>query len=95
MVLLGPHTFFPLGGQSKKLTAVSHSMVEAELVSCDRGILTSGLLAVTLGDKLLERKPTLTLHQVNQATMRILETGKAPYAPTHRENSQGERLLAA
>ena len=35
LVLLGPHTFFPLNGVSKKQTAQSHSTPEAE-IHCSR-----------------------------------------------------------
>ena len=78
LVLYGPHSFFPLCGQSKKQTAVSHSIVEAELVSCDLGLRTMGLPALTLWEVLLGRPPKLDLYQGTQATMRILQTGKAP-----------------
>ena len=69
---------FPLSGQSKKQTSVSRSTVEAELVSCNHGVRVRGLLGLTLWEKLTERKLQLTLFQDNQATMRMLETGRAP-----------------
>jgi hypothetical protein len=96
LVLFGPHTCLsPLSGKSKKQTAVSHRMVNAKLASCDHGLRASGLPALTLWEILFERKPTLTLYHDNPATMRILDTSKAPYAPTHRENSPSERLMAS
>ncbi len=48
LALYGPHSFFPLSGQSKKQTAVSHSTVEAELVAADHAIRMSGLPALPL-----------------------------------------------
>ena len=58
LVQIGPHAFFPLSAQSMKQTAGSYGAVEAELVSCDHGLRMSGLPALTLWEKLLERKPT-------------------------------------
>ena len=46
LALYGPHSFFPLGAQSKKQTVVSHSTVEAEIVAADHAIWTSGLPAL-------------------------------------------------
>ena len=52
----GPDTRFPLTGQSKKQTAVSHSTPEAEIVAADHAIRTEGLPALQLWEILLERK---------------------------------------
>ena len=48
LALYGPHSVFPLTGQSKKQTAVSHSTVEAELVAADHAIRMSGLPGLPL-----------------------------------------------
>jgi hypothetical protein len=74
LALVGTHSFWPLCGQSKKQTAVSHSTVEAELVACNHGLLSEGLP----WEPILGRKTSLVLYQDNQATMRIIQTRKAP-----------------
>ena len=38
LALYGYHSFFPLAGQSKKQTAVSHSTVETEIVAADHAV---------------------------------------------------------
>ena len=48
LALYGTHSFFPLMGQSKEQTAVSHSTVEAETVAADHAIRTSGIPALQL-----------------------------------------------
>jgi hypothetical protein len=78
LALYGPHSFFPLGAQSKKQTAVSHSTVEAEIIAADHAIRTSGLPALVLWDKILGRANVLQVYQDNQATARIMSTGRAP-----------------
>jgi hypothetical protein len=55
LALYGPHCFFPFRGQSKKQTAVSHSTVEAEIVAADHAIRMSGLPALPLWERLLDR----------------------------------------
>ena len=69
LALTGSHSFWPLCGQSKKQTAVSHSTVEAELVACNHGLRTEGLPALLLWEPILGRKTSLVLYQDNQATM--------------------------
>ncbi len=69
---------WPLCGQSKKQTAVSHSTVEAELVACNHGLRSEGLPALLWWEPILGRKTSHVLYQDTQATMRILQTGKAP-----------------
>ena len=78
LALYGTHTFFPLCSASTKQTNVSHSSVEAELVACNKGMRTEGLPALDLWEQLLGRKVVLRLFQENQATARIITTGKAP-----------------
>ena len=78
----GFQSFFPLSGQSKKQTALSHSSVEAEIVAADHAIRTSGLPALQLWERLLDRPLQHDLLQDNQATARIMSTvmstGRAP-----------------
>ncbi len=80
LALYGHNSFFPLAGQSKKHTAVSHSTVEAELAAADHDLRTSGLPALQLWERLLHRPVQLELYHGNQATARIMITGHAPYA---------------
>jgi hypothetical protein len=69
---------FPLAAQSKKHTAVSHSTVEAEIVAADHAIRMSGLPALPLWERLLDRTMSLEVYRDNQATTRIMTTGRAP-----------------
>ena len=78
LALYGDHSFFPLSGQSKKQTAVSHSTVEAEIVAADHAIRSSGLPALHLWERLLNRGLFIDVYQDNQATARIMTTGRAP-----------------
>ena len=78
LALYGIHSFFPLSGQSKKQTAVSHSTVEAEIVAADHAVRTGGLPALQLWERLLDRPLVLEVYQDNQATARIMTTGRAP-----------------
>jgi hypothetical protein len=78
LALYGDHSFFPLSGQSKKQTAVSHSTVEAEIVAADHAIRSSGLPALQLWERLLNRELLIGVYQDNQATARIMTTGRAP-----------------
>ena len=73
-----PHSFFPLSAQSKKQTAVSHSTVEAEIVAAEHAIRMSGLPALPLWERLLDGPLALEVYQDNQATARIMTTGRAP-----------------
>ena len=75
-VRLPPH--LPLSGQSRKQTAVSHSTVEAEIVAADHAVRTSGLPALQLWETLLSRPLQLEVYQDNQATARIMSTGRVP-----------------
>ena len=67
LALYGTHRFFPLSGQSKKQTAVSHSTVEAEIVAADHAIRTPGLPALQLWERLFSRPVVLEVYQDNQA----------------------------
>ncbi len=78
LALYGPHSFFPLTGQSKKQTAVSHSTVEAEILAANHAIQSTGLPALPLWERILARPLALDVYQDNQATARIMSTGRAP-----------------
>ena len=78
LVLLGPHTFFPLNGISRKQTAQSHSTPEAEIVAADEGLRSEGYPAVELWKVILDRVPVLKLYEDNESTQLILKSGKFP-----------------
>ena len=83
LALHGHHSFFPLSGQSKKQTAVSHSTVEAEMVAAVHAIVSSGLPALQLWEWLLGRDMSIDVFQDSQATARIMATGRAPHITRH------------
>ena len=93
MALTGPNTFFPWNGVSKKLTCVSHSTPEAEIVAANAAVRLEGLPALQLWDIVLERKVVATLLEDNQATKQIFKSGKNPamrhIARTHIVNFAG------
>ena len=82
LVLVGPHTFYPLGAISKKQTATSHSSPEAELVALNQAIKDEGIPALDLWSLILGRNDSnplvLTLYEDNQAAAQIVRTGKTP-----------------
>ncbi len=78
LALYGPHSFFPLSAQSKKQTATSHSTVEAEIIAADHAIRTAGLPALPVWETILDRSLSLDVYQDNQATARIMSSGRAP-----------------
>ena len=78
LALVGPQSFFPLGWGSRKQTCASHSSVEAEIVAADEALRLEGIPALDLWGKILGRNPTVTLYEDNQATSRIIQTGKYP-----------------
>ena len=58
-VLRGPNTSFPIAGQSKRQTCVSHSTPEAELVATDFALRTTGIPSLLFWDVIFEHKPCL------------------------------------
>ena len=78
MALVGPQTFFPMGWASKKQTCASHSSVEAEIVAADLALRLEGIPALDLWSLILGCAPRLVVHEDNQATLRIMQTGKVP-----------------
>ena len=78
LALYGRHSFYPLGSASKKQSCVSHSSVESELVACNHGLRTVGIPALDLWSVILGKDMRMDLYQDNQATARIVATGRAP-----------------
>ena len=66
-----------LTGVSKKQSCVSHSTPEAELVALDFALRTEGIPALSLWSHVLRRPIMLTIQEDNQATLKILESGKS------------------
>ena len=57
LMLLGPNTYYPITGQSKKQGCQSHSTSEAEIVAAEHALRTVGLPALTCGTNCLVGKP--------------------------------------
>jgi hypothetical protein len=91
LVLMGPNTFYPLGAISKKHGCTSHSTVEAEVVSLNTAIRTLGLPALDLWEKILGRPVTLVAYEDNQATAKIVRSGKYA-AMRHVKRTHGVQL---
>ena len=82
LTLVGPNTSFPLSGQSKKQSCVSHSTPEAEIVAADLAIRTEGLPALQLWEKVLGRKVCIDFQEDNAAAIQIMKTGAIPRSGT-------------
>ena len=78
LALVGPNSHYPLGFLSKKHSACAHSTVEAELIAADTGVRLEGIPAMGLWRILLGRKVKLTLYEDNQASGKIMKSGKYP-----------------
>ena len=76
--MVGPSTFIPLSGVSKRQTSASHCTPEAEIVAADLGVRTEGLPALTLWEVLLGRSVQCVLCEDNETCIRVLETGRNP-----------------
>jgi hypothetical protein len=79
--VFGQRTRWPLTGQSKKQTAVSHSTPEAEIVAYDLGLRTIGLPATSLWSTILGHygdKVMLHVKEDNEAMIKVLTTGRNP-----------------
>ena len=57
---------------------MSHSTVELEIIEAYHAIRISGLPALPLWETILDRTLSLDVYQDNQATARIMSTGRAP-----------------
>ena len=72
LALEGPHTRFPLQGQSKKQGCVSHSTPESEIVAADAVLRLEGFPATDLWSIIMQREPDLYFHEDSQAMIRVL-----------------------
>ena len=88
--LAGPNSAFPLAGQGKKQSCVSHSTPEAEIVAADLEVRSEGLPALQLWELVLGRKVELDFQEDNAAAITIMKAGRSPalrhLARTHRVN---------
>ena len=78
LVLVGPHTWYPLAASSDKQTVVSHSTTEAEVIAAERAMRESGVPALDLWETILGRPVRLTLLEDNQTTAMNIRSGKFP-----------------
>ena len=76
--LLGPHSAFPIAGQSRKQGCVSNSTSEAEVVSASNALRTCGLPALHVWDALLGRAVTLEFHEDNSTAVTAMKHGYSP-----------------
>ena len=92
--LLGPHSVWPITGQSKKQTCVSNSTPEAEIVAADHAIRTHGVPALDLWELILSSSDlTIEFHEDNQTAVVVLKTGYSA-AMRHIERTHGVKLRA-
>ncbi len=78
LALVGPFSFLPLSGISKRQTSTSHSTPEADIVAADLGVRTKGLPAMTLWETFLARPMQCVFCEDNEACTRVLEKGRHP-----------------
>ena len=72
------NTHFPVSACSVKQPAVSHSTAEAEIIAAELALRKEGLPINDLLDVILERKVICEFLEDNQATIRMLESGRNP-----------------
>ena len=79
LCLMGPNTFVPLAGLSKKQGSVATSTPEAEVVAVHHGVCRHGIPALDLWQTILKRKMMrVRVMEDNSACSRILVTGNNP-----------------
>jgi len=89
MCLVGPTSFVPLAGVSKKQTSVSKSTPEAEIVAIDHGLAKHALPALSLWESVLGKQMTIALMEDNSAARRVVITGRNP---SMRHMSRTQRI---
>ena len=88
-MLLGDSSNWPLAGQSKKQSAVSHSTPEAELVAADHAAPTSGGPAVGLWQYFLADGGDVVIkfHEDHNTAVSVMRSGYSA-AMRHIERTQ-------
>ena len=75
LAVLGPNTVWPIAGQSKKQTCVSHSTPEAEIVAADHAVRSFGVPAMDLWTLILGDKMVIQFHEDNATACIVLKSG--------------------
>ena len=88
LTLLGPHTCYPLQGQTKKQGCVSNSTPEAEIVAAAHALRMFGLPCLDLWSTLFQRPFTLDFHEDNETAVGAMRTGYSP-AMRHIKRTHG------
>ena len=92
LVLLGPNSNWPIQGQSKKQSSVSHSTPEAEIVAADHAVRSYGVPALELWELILaDPKMIIQFHEDNNTACIVLRTGYSG-AMGHIERNHGVKL---
>ena len=74
LCLHGPATDMPIAARSKKQTSVSHSALEADIVSLDFGIRFLALPALDLWETVFNRDVDLEVLEDNEVAIQIVNT---------------------
>jgi len=92
LALLGPNSVWPITGQSKKQSCVSHSTPEAEIVAADHAIRTFGTPAIDIWSLALgSNQLTIQFHEDNATACTVLKSGYSG-AMRHIERNHGVKL---
>ena len=89
LCILGPRSFVPLTGVSKKQTSISRSTPEAEIVAPAHGLFKEAIPAIGLWQKVLGKKIRIRVLEDNEAACRVIITGKNP---SMRHMSRTQRI---
>ena len=92
LALLGPNTVWPITGQSKKQSCVSHSTPEAEIVAADHAVRTFGTPALDIWSLALgSDQIQIQFHEDNATACTVLKSGYSG-AMRHIERNHGVKL---
>ena len=89
LCILGPRSFVPLTGISKKQTSISRSTPEAEIVALAHGLFKEAIPAIELWSRVLGKKIRIRVLEDNEAACRVIITGKNP---SMRHMSRTQRI---
>ena len=78
LVVQGPSTCYPLDGQAKRQTTVSHSTPDAEIGAVAYGLRQYGHPGQILWSKIWESESTLHLYDDNSVLIRVAGTARNP-----------------
>ena len=88
----GNNTFHPLDWFSKRQTATAHSTTEAELIAASKMLRESLVPLMDLWSIMLDRPVRGVIHEDNQSTITIIESGYSPqmrHLAKHHRTSLG------